>query len=191
MGGECFRYVRLKRTGSAEARSLPVPARETYESSVLPQLIQAVNSWKGESVLGARWLVKADLSSGIRIRYAHEPGDRECSRDIVCPPSLDETLSVGWQHRRYGSIIDPKHAIAQTLMGILMRSPRELLILLDDDEMDCIVEDLCCLPSTSVRYGRDGEQPDYTARSSEDCGEQRDYTACSSEDCGYCGRCSY
>lgn len=177
MGGECFRYVKLKRTGSAEARLLPEPAKEFYASTVLPQLVQAVDSWKGENVLSACWHVKADLSSGVHIRYAPEHGNRECSADIVCPPSLDETLSVGWQHLSYASIIDPKYAIAQTLMGILMRSPRELLELLQDEEMDEVRNDLCGLPDTYGRFESDEEE--------------RDHTACSAEDCGYCGRCSY
>ena len=176
MGGECFRYVQLKRTDSAGANMLPEPAKEIYASTVLPQLVQAVNSWKGENVLSARWHVRADLSSGIHIRYAHRPGSRECSADIVCPPSLDKTLWVGWQHHRYASIIDPKYAIAQTLMGIVMRSPLELLQLLDDEEMDEVWKDLW-LPESNDGY--------------DNAREERDYTACSAEDCGYCGRCPY
>lgn len=94
------------------------------------------------------------------------------------PPSLDETLSVGWQHRNYASVKDPKHAIAQMLMDILMSSPRELVVLLDDNEMDEVWRDLGGGDGyESDRYERDEEQPDYTA--------------CSAEDCGYCGRCSY
>lgn len=180
MGGECYRYVKLTstgsaRTGSAEAKPLPEPAKAIYASTVLPQLVEAVDSWKAEIALGSRWHVRADPSSGIRIRC--EPGSRECSKDIVCPPSLNETLSVGWQHRKYASIIDPKYAIAETLMDILMRSPRELLELLHDEEMDEVLNDLFDSPDSGDRYVSGGKE--------------RDYTACSAQDCGYCCRCSY
>lgn len=174
MGGECFRYVTLMKSGSAKAKVLPEPAKEMYTSTVLPRLIQAVNSWKGEKVLSACWHVRADLSSGINIRYEPEPGRRECSADIVFPPSLDETLSVGWQHRNYASVIDPKYEVAQTLMGILMKSPWELLKLLDDNKMDEVANDLLGRPE------RD-----------ENDGEWADYTACSTHGLGYCGRCPY
>lgn len=170
--------MRLERAGSDEARMLTELAKEIYASTVLPQLVQAVNSWKTEiSLLGARWHVRADLASGIHIQYVPGPGSRECFHDIVCPSLLDEKLSVGWQHRSYASVIDPKYEIAQTLMGILMSSPRELRELLRDEEMDEVANDLYDLPETSNQYESDGEQ--------------RDFAACSAEDCGYCGRCPY
>lgn len=38
---------------------------------------------------------------------------------IVLPSALDARLEVGWRHRHYGSARDPKHDIAEKIMGML------------------------------------------------------------------------
>ena len=127
--------------------------------------------------------------------------ERFSSHAIVCPSSLDQSLSVGWQHRRYGSYPDPKKDIAETLMSILTKAPKEVCTFLRQEEEDNIAADL---------WGGYDYEPGIDTRSDEEftpqtdwyrtgdgdmvyCmqGQQEDYTACSSESCGHCGRCSY
>lgn len=172
MGGECYHYVNLK-----SSAVLTESAKAIYADTVVPQLLQAVARFREENqASNERLQVTADLSSGIRIAQ-RSSGSRVCSGDIVCPPSLDQTLSVGWQHRQYASVSDPKFSIAETLMEILMSSPPALRGLLQDKAEDNAWADL-----------RDDDGDEYGVH---DRQEELDYTACSAHDCGYCGKCFY
>lgn len=171
MGGECYHYVNLK-----SSAVLTESAKAIYADTVVPQLLEAVARFRENQASNERLQVTADLSSGIRI--AQSSGNRVCSGDIICPPTLDQTLSVGWQHRQYASVHDPKFSIAETLMNILMSSPPALRGLLQDKAEDNVWADL-----RGDDFGYE-----YDAHDSQ---EELDYTACSAHDCGYCGKCPY
>jgi hypothetical protein len=59
---------------------------------------------------------------------------------IVIPKELNTSLNVGWQHRRYGSLYDPKYKIATKFMDLLMNS--DLRSIIEEEEEDNIRSDL-------------------------------------------------
>ena len=82
--------------------------------------------------------------------------------------------SLGWQDRQYGTIVDPRKAIADTLMDVLLRD--DLLgAVFREDKLNCVAEDL----------GKN----DWHCEDSDE--EVLDFTACSVDDCGFCGHCMY
>eukprot|EP00959_Pyramimonas_sp_CCMP1952_P208192 4355135-Pyramimonas_sp.AAC.2 len=167
MGGECYHYVRavgsaLMSTVTATEQAVDVElAKQAYKDVILPKLLAAVTAWKAKERIdeiekvdddagadeGDRlrlasshaWQVEADSSTGIRISVGTASHGRDFHSDIiVCPPTLDGSLRVGWQHRcldpdvsaSYGISEDPKHSIAETLMQILLQESPQVLRLL-------------------------------------------------------------
>lgn len=99
-------------------------------------------------------------------------------RILLPEPSKLADLEVGWQHRKYGSVLDPTEAIAKPLMDVLLADDI-LRRVLDNDEEDNIAADLGYYDSQTEDDARPGLFD-----------EEPDYTACDKE-CGYCGRCRY
>lgn len=118
------------------------------------------------------------------------------SAPLCWPPGrLDSSVSVGWQHRRYESKIDPKVEIAEEVMGALQKSSISYCFQEDQEDNiraglggDCSDDDRdkSFTPHTGWYSAGPGNMV-YAVAGELD---EPDLTACGLE-CGYCGRCKY
>lgn len=87
-------------------------------SLICPHLDIVSRWWADAKKTKGDWTVRCSLQEGVYIACHNE-----LFNAIVLPPGkLNSSVSVGWQHRRYGSKIDPKEEIAEELMGALQKS---------------------------------------------------------------------
>ena len=130
MGGECFRYCELRRGAEATEEE-----KEIYKE-VLSEIMEVVNAWFSEQD-PKEWVVAFDKENALELQVKDQDLFK---KKIVLPKELNESLKVGWQHRHYGSNLDPKFDIAEKIMNILFSS--KLKRLLDENEEDEIANDL-------------------------------------------------
>lgn len=160
--------------------------------TMFPSLVDLVKEWWEQNPLDD-WTVRFGEEEDIYIKPPSVSGYD--FHPIVVPKELNDSLSVGWQHRRYGSVRDPLYGIAEKLMhGIKTHAVySKIRSILTETEEDNTRSDL---------YDRyDDENDEFTPSSGWystgqgdrvwcNVGEGPDYTACDSG-CGYCGRCHY
>ena len=186
MGGECYHHLRGLENPSEKAVA-------AYRI-LFPSLVDIVREWWEQNARD-NWTVRFGEEEDI---YIMPPSSRYDFGPIVVPKELNDSLKIGWQHRRYGSVCDPLYGIAEKLMdGIKTHKvyPKIRGSLCETEE-DNIRDDLGY--ESDNDYGRGGQFTPTSGWYSTGegdrvwCmeGEEPDYTACGSE-CGYCGRCQY
>lgn len=177
MGGEWFHFVTFKRD------ALKTTADDLEYEKVFVLLVKTASDWwtkkmkTSEEKEWSEWTFEASVLSGILVKSP--PHKHDFFDNPICIPLvLDSTFNVGWQHRRYGSCLDPKFELAEQLIQILKQH-------LTADMMKRIFHDYEMFEEHEIFPYR----KIYTRQRSfsED---QRDFTACSS-DCVYCGNCDY
>jgi hypothetical protein len=153
-------------------------------SKVYQKLEDKIEDWWKNWNSKNGWVMVKD-QNGISIK------DPIVEVEIVVPKELNDTLSVGWQHRHYGYDKDPKKQLAEQLISILFEN-YALRNSLDDIEEDEIAQDLGLdnydeqkFTPYSGMYMTGNGDPVYCYE-----GDTQDFTVCDSE-CGYCGRCQY
>jgi hypothetical protein len=130
MGGECFRYCRLK------ANVVVTDKENRIYQELLSSIMSEVKLWFAEQN-SEEWVAIFDGEHAVELQVK----EREYLEGIiVLPKELNHSLNVGWQHRKYGSIRDPKYEIATIIMNLLLKS--DLKSLIDEYEEDNILSDL-------------------------------------------------
>ena len=128
MGGECYRYCKLK-----PGVSITEKEEKLYQELLL-RLIPEIKSWF-EKQDPNEWVAIFDGGCSLQVK------DKVCfEREIILPKELNYSLNIGWQHRRYGSLYDPKTEIASKIMDLLIKS--QLRPYIQEDEVDNIASDL-------------------------------------------------
>jgi hypothetical protein len=191
MGGECYRCV-YHRSSSAKDESSEAVTPEQQAEAVLPELLSIAREWwepvpENER---ARWQVTLREPVGALEQDADvisiKPPDKESISwlPLRVPSKLGKALGVGWKHRCYAQILDPRQAVADKLIAVLLAHRRELN--LEQWQEDNVWADLRdCSDDYSRGSDWDTYENPYTGQR-----EEYDYTACDKE-CGYCGRCTY
>jgi hypothetical protein len=177
MGGNCFHYVSCSKK--------KINKEITLEYSKIYEKLQVhVEKWWKNLESKNGWVMDVN-EKGIYII------DPIVEVEIIIPKELDDSLTIGWQHRRYGRVRDPKEQLAEELISILF----EKFVLrdyFDEIEVDEIAQDLGLNDNDYQRFTPYSGM--YMTGNGESVycneGEYEDYTACDSE-CGYCGRCPY
>jgi hypothetical protein len=168
MGGEHFRWLYIR-----DRKTPPTDSQNRAYEDVKPKLLEIYNEWKQSLRNLEDWDFTLQDTSEQFIYVKFIGKYNEKFEGISLPHVLGKGLwRVGWQHRHYSSYKDPVQALADKLIDLIIAVPT-LCSYLQDDELDCVAEDL--------GYGDSRYESD----------EVLDYTACSAEDCGYCGRCDY
>ena len=178
MRDECYHYKIVKSNKPFTKEQL-----EEYET-LLPKFVETVSEWWDSypQVKKEGWLCKANLIDGILIDSPGELFDNP----ILMRANLDNTLTIGWQNRHYGTHTDPKVDVAEKLFNIIDNSEFIKVCIEDDAEQNTdylYYEDRSndfTLYSGYYSTGR-GDSV-YAFR-----GQGPDFTACSSD----CGRCDY
>ena len=120
MGGECYRYCRLAPTATITEKE------DKIYLELLTTLIPEIKSWLEEEEQDPNdWIATFDDDGGCSLQVKDQ---KYFEGKIILPKQLDRSLDVGWQHRRYGSIKDPKKPIATKIMDALMESVLRTLI---------------------------------------------------------------
>lgn len=131
MGGECYRYCSLK-----PGVSVTEEENVIYQG-LLPSILADLEVWFANEDPG-RWTVTFDGDTNALELQVKD--DKLFEGKIVLPKHLDHSLRVGWQHRHYGSDLDPKYDVATKIMDSLTKS--ELKSIIEDDEEDNVANDL-------------------------------------------------
>ena len=133
MGGECYRYLKLK------PHSITLEEEEVYRN-LLPIMIELVQVWFSEQV-ATDWIIAFGGANAVELQVnpASDP-DHRFPNVVVLPVNLNDTLNIGWQHHHYGSILDPKYEIANDIMDTLLNSDLKSSLL--EDKEDNIKSDL-------------------------------------------------
>eukprot|EP00121_Abeoforma_whisleri_P000402 Awhi_evm1s356 len=142
MGGECYRYVRFLRNATPTKDGLLA-----YER-LLPRLRQELEIWYDKECEDGRekeWICdlrpsNENLSLTLKVSPTHVKSDK-LPGVIVLPKKLSTELDIGWQHRNYGSVEDPKYAIATKLMNMLLKN-EDIRNFIREEQEDNIAVDL-------------------------------------------------
>lgn len=132
MGGECYRYCRLKPNVAITEKE-----EQIYQELLSSIIIETKRWFADEKSEEVEWMVEFDGLNAVELQVK----DREhLDGRIVIPKELNNTLNVGWQHRQYGTLYDPKYEIATKIMDLLMNS--DLSSIINEEEEDNIRSDL-------------------------------------------------
>jgi len=129
MEGECYRFCSFK-----SKQALSVKEKSAY-TGILFRIISEVQLWL-RIQNPAKWTVNFDGVNALELQA------KDCehfSRQIILPRELNNSLAVGWQHRRYGSVLDPNFEIADKIINLFVES--EIFYLIKFEAKDNIAED--------------------------------------------------
>ena len=106
MGGECYRYCKLK------SLVLVTNKQESIYQTLLPVIIEKVKNFL-QNQPSNDWIAVFDGNNALELQVKNQ---KLFERKIVLPYNLNHALDIGWQHFSYGETIDPKCEIADEQM---------------------------------------------------------------------------
>lgn len=171
-------------------------AKAVY-AALFPRLAQEAQAWHAETFPANQgiegWDIYIHPTNGVYIDYLSQ--SIEYSRPIVVPRVLDQSFSVGWQHRSFRTFTDPKYDIAERLIKLVQERTELQQCLLEetstdaadlgDDRFDDTQLDDEGLETTEENSPSSSGDVLHTIHEDD---HHPDYTGCS-PDCGYCGHC--